>query len=151
MVLSTATVSSSTTIALICILTAATWTAYNEGKRRGRREESVVDKEVNDGLVADDEGEDKDDDDVLPVYPIGKLQSIYRLCVGTPRQGESLQPLVFVLQCINCYAYDVYFFITHPSLLYVDIGMLAPHSRGIITFDETRISKDSILDLQNYR
>jgi len=28
--------------------------------------------------------------------------------------------------------------------------MLAPHSRGIITFDETRISKDSILELQNY-
>ena len=88
MALSTATVSSSTAIGLICILAAATWTAYNEGKRRGR-EESVA-KEVDDGLMADDEREEDkdDDDDVLPVYPIGKLQSIYRLCVGTPRQGK---------------------------------------------------------------
>ena len=104
MALSTATVSSSTTIAFVFIIAAAAWTAYNEGKRRGRREESV--KKVDDGLMADDEGEDKEDDDVLPVYPIGKLQSIYRLCVGTPRQGKSCNR-----QCISFCAYDVYFFI----------------------------------------
>ncbi|KAL3786985.1 hypothetical protein HJC23_005496, partial [Cyclotella cryptica] len=56
-----------------------------------------------------------DDFDMLPIYPIGTLRSIYRLCVGTPRQG-----------------------------------MLAPHSRGIITFHEHLISKDSILELQNF-
>ena len=88
MALSTATVSNSTTIALLGILVAATWTAYNEGKRQGRREESVVAKEVDDGLMANDEEDKDNDDDVLPVYPIGKLQSIYRLCVGTPRQGK---------------------------------------------------------------
>lgn len=27
-----------------------------------------------------------DDLDMLPIYPIGTLRSIYRLCVGTPRQ-----------------------------------------------------------------
>ena len=46
---------------------------------------------------------------------IGTLRSIYRLCVGTPRQG-----------------------------------MLVPHSRGIITFDETFISQDLILELKQY-
>jgi len=104
MALSTATVSSSTTIALICIIAAATWTAYNEGKRQGRveREESVA-KEV-DGLVADDKGEAIDDgDDVLPVYPIGKLQSIYRLCVGTPRQGKSCTRRQSL--CCNAYVF----------------------------------------------
>ena len=104
MALSTTATASSTTISLIGILVAATWTAYNEGKRRGRREESVVDKEVADGLMAD-KGED-DDDDVLPVYPIGKLQSIYRLCVGTPRQGKlNFMYLQYTIFC----AYDVYF------------------------------------------
>jgi tRNA (Thr-GGU) A37 N-methylase len=49
------------------------------------------------------------------IYPIGTLHSIYRLCVGTPRQG-----------------------------------MLVPHSRGIITFDETFISQDSIFELKQY-
>jgi len=113
MALSTTIVSSSKTVALVCIVAAATWTAYNEGKRRGRveREESVVDKEVDDGLMADDKGEDKDDGDVLPIYPIGKLQSIYRLCVGTPRQGKSYNCSL----CLAICAYDVYFFhiLTH--------------------------------------
>ncbi len=51
----------------------------------------------------------------VPIHPIGTLQSIYRLCVGTPRQG-----------------------------------MLVPHSRGIITFDETFMSQDSVLELKHY-
>jgi len=114
MALSTATVSSSTTIALLCIIAAATWTAYNEGKRQGRREESVVDKEVDDGLMADDEGEEEDDD-MLPVYPIGKLQSIYRLCVGTPRQGKP-QPLVFVLQMKFLCTFSFTYITSHMSI-----------------------------------
>ncbi|KAL7530469.1 hypothetical protein ACHAWF_003386 [Thalassiosira exigua] len=51
----------------------------------------------------------------LTVHPIGTLRSVYRLCVGTPRQG-----------------------------------MLAPHSRGIVTFDETRVSSDALLELGGY-
>ncbi|KAL9182128.1 hypothetical protein ACHAXT_012780 [Thalassiosira profunda] len=51
----------------------------------------------------------------LPIHPVGTLSSIYRLCVGTPRQG-----------------------------------MLAPHSRGVLTFDETKVSKDAVLELQHY-
>lgn len=51
----------------------------------------------------------------LPIYPIATLTSIYRLCVGTPRQG-----------------------------------MLAPHSRGIVTFHENKLSRDSVLELKNY-
>ena len=43
----------------------------------------------------------------LPIHPVGTLSSIYRLCVGTPRQG-----------------------------------MLAPHSRGVLTFDETKVSME---------
>ncbi len=51
----------------------------------------------------------------LQIYPIATLTSIYRLCVGTPRQG-----------------------------------MLAPHSRGIVTFHENKLSRDSVLELKNY-
>jgi tRNA (Thr-GGU) A37 N-methylase len=52
---------------------------------------------------------------VPPLHPIGTLSSIYRLCVGTPRQG-----------------------------------MLVPHSRGVINFDEDLISHDAIMELGGY-
>ena len=51
----------------------------------------------------------------LPIRPIGTLNSVYRLCVGTPRQG-----------------------------------MLAPSSRGVVTFDETLVSRDAVLELGEY-
>jgi hypothetical protein len=35
--------------------------------------------------------EPSDELDMLPIYPIGTLQSIYRLCVGTPRQVSSVK------------------------------------------------------------
>lgn len=36
-----------------------------------------------------------DELDMLPIYPIGTLRSIYRLCVGTPRQVS--------LQCVQLF------------------------------------------------
>lgn len=139
----------SATVALSCI--AIAWAAYREGKRRGQLEQAppiIGNDNITDGDAtkvsnnASSSGSKATSNEVsirrqtpkgkncdkksalppsspafasLPIYPIGTLHSIYRLCVGTPRQG-----------------------------------MLAPHSRGIITFEETKVSKDSILELQNY-
>ena len=52
---------------------------------------------------------------IPPMHPIGTLSSVYRLCVGTPRQG-----------------------------------MLVPNSRGVLTFDEQVVSKDSVSELEGY-
>lgn len=43
-----------------------------------------------DGAAADDECDDRPNGEsmpYLPLHPIGKISSVYRLCVGTPRQG----------------------------------------------------------------
>ncbi|KAL7543357.1 hypothetical protein ACHAXR_013110 [Thalassiosira sp. AJA248-18] len=147
-----------TASALCCCLAAVAWIAYHEGRRRGglelkdRDQSSSVDDKVvvttngdaaaqsttnnaHDGESLTTKSSNKSANNntasppsskssptsvtptssLLPIHPIGTLRSIYRLCVGTPRQG-----------------------------------MLAPHSRGIVTFEETIMSKDSILELQHY-
>lgn len=53
--------------------------------------------------------------DSITLQPIGKIASVYRLCVGTPRQG-----------------------------------LLAPNSRGRIDLNRSRISSDSIIDLDKF-
>ena len=120
------------TIGLLCIVAAVTWTtAYSRGRRHGRSElahdddaPSTNNKEESVSKPEHDKKKDEQNNNnlqsnnnmsSLTISPIGQVSSIYRLCVGTPRQG-----------------------------------MLAKHSRGIITFDETQISIDSILELENY-
>ena len=132
----TASTAASTTICLLCIAMAVTWkAAYNRGKRQGRselltddapscsssnKESESVSKPKHSKQYKQNNSSttpiDKDNNNnSLRISPIGTVSSIYRLCVGTPRQG-----------------------------------MLVKHSRGIITFDETLISKDSILELEKY-
>ena len=123
-----------TTIGLLCVVVAVTWTAaYSRGRRHGRSELAEDDapctssdnKEVESASKQRKKKDEQNNNNInnlqsnnnnsLTICPIGKVTSIYRLCVGTPRQG-----------------------------------MLAKHSRGIITFDETQIWIDSILELENY-
>ena len=119
-----------TSIGLLCVVVAVTWTtaaySYSRGRRHGRSEladddapctnnkEESVSKPKHDKQSINNNANSSSSSS-LTICPIGKVTSIYRLCVGTPRQG-----------------------------------MLAKHSRGIITFDETQISIDSILELENY-
>jgi tRNA-Thr(GGU) m(6)t(6)A37 methyltransferase TsaA len=53
--------------------------------------------------------------ETITLQPIGHVSSVYRLCVGTPRQG-----------------------------------LLAPNSRGRIDLYPTRISSDSVIDLDKF-
>ena len=125
-----------TTAAAICL----TLIAYQQGKRHGRMQGEKT--RHNDDLQANtptggeppstsnsnktsDAPETKrtlsikatkatpsDDLDMLPIYPIGTLRSIYRLCVGTPRQVSlyvevccvdvsraQLEYLIFLREC----------------------------------------------------
>lgn len=127
--------------ALALCFAAVAWIAYREGVRRGSQSASEGARGANDGEAnaakpsgkgirkesrsnnSHRSGAEETSPSPSPsggtpsltIEPIGTLHSIYRLCVGTPRQG-----------------------------------MLAPHSRGVVTFDETKVSRDSLLELQNY-
>ena len=89
---------------------------YHHGKRRGRIEaqayndtstirdgstavstrsetSSCMIKPIDHSSTASKKAKKSDSSDeieMLPVYPIGTLRSIYRLCVGTPRQVSYL-------------------------------------------------------------
>jgi hypothetical protein len=102
--------------------------SYQHGKRIGQSESqqsressdgsSVVAPSLENGACSsDNHGEERaagaaetkstngksnapdDDLDMLPIYPIGTLRSIYRLCVGTPRQVSFIVTSLILMHC----------------------------------------------------